>query len=77
MSTAKKYPSSSYHIFERLNNGGRRLYPQEIRSCTFYGEFKKLLNGLNKNQEWRNVLGKNDTRLKDEEIIKWLLDQPD
>ncbi len=61
--------SSIYHIFERLNTGGRQLFPQEIRACIFHGPFNDLLNDLNKDSDWRNLYGKVSSRLKDRELI--------
>lgn len=61
--------SSIYHIFERLNTGGTPLQPQEIRACIFFGEFNNTLAELNKNIHFRNVYGKPNSRLKDQELI--------
>jgi len=62
--------SGIYSIFERLNNGGRRLYPQEIRASIFTGAFSKLLSELNENEKWRAIYGeKESARLKDVEMI--------
>ena len=61
--------SGIYSIFERLNNGGRRLYPQEIRASIFTGEFNQLLADLNDNSDWRNIYGPKSVRLKDAEMI--------
>lgn len=61
--------SSIYHIFERLNTGGTPLQPQEIRACIFFGEFNELLTELNENESFRNVYGKRNSRLKDQELI--------
>ncbi len=61
--------SSIYHIFERLNTGGTPLQPQEIRACIFYGEFNELLAELNQNSAFRNIYGKPNNRLKDQELI--------
>jgi hypothetical protein len=61
--------SSIYYVFERLNNRGRRLFPQEIRSSIYYGPFKKLLEELNRNRYWRQIYGRPSNRLKDHELI--------
>lgn len=31
------------HVFERLNTGGEKLNPQELRNCLFYGSFNNLI----------------------------------
>lgn len=63
--------SSIYHIFERLNTGGRLLKPQEIRACIYHGKFNELLNDLNKNKKWREMYGQTNphNRLADQELI--------
>jgi len=60
---------SIYEVFERINTGGMRLSPQEIRACISYGEFSTLLRNLNSNHHWRAIFGKPSNRLKDEELI--------
>ncbi|MCZ6677562.1 MAG: DUF262 domain-containing protein, partial [Candidatus Poribacteria bacterium] len=61
--------SSIYHVFERLNTGGTPLSPQEIRTCIYHGPFGDLLKDLNKNPSWRAILGRENTRMKDQELI--------
>lgn len=61
--------SSIYHIFERLNTGGTRLMPQEIRACIYHGEFNDLLRDLNKLDVWRSIFGKPHSRMRDQELI--------
>jgi hypothetical protein len=61
--------TSIYHIFERLNSGGRRLTHQEIRTATYHGELINLLKRLNNLPEWRAIYGKPSPRLKDQELI--------
>ncbi len=62
-------PSSVYHIFERLNTGGIKLKPQEIRSAVFHGKFSKLLETLNRNVDWRTVFGRPSKDMRDQELI--------
>ena len=59
-----------YHIFERLNTGGTPLKPQEIRNCVFRGQFATDLRELNKDNHWRDILGKPklDRHQKDVEL---------
>ena len=61
--------TSVYHVFERLNTGGRKLTPQEIRTAIFHGDFVNLLKELNALPAWRNIFGKESNRLKDRELI--------
>jgi hypothetical protein len=63
--------TSIYHIFERLNTGGTPLRPQEIRNCVFRGDFVRSLRDLNKDSNWRKILGKStfDKHQKDVELI--------
>ena len=49
--------TSMYHIFERLNTGGTPLKSQEIRNVVFRGEFVSILRELNKDENWRKILG--------------------
>lgn len=63
--------TSAYHIFERLNTGGTPLKPQEIRNSVFSGEFSRQLRELNRDENWRKLLGKKqvDRHQKDVELI--------
>lgn len=67
----KGEPTAAYHIFERLNTGGTPLKPQEIRNCVYRGTIVERLRRLNKNQDWRTILGKPDVdkHQKDVELI--------
>ncbi len=62
---------SIYQIFERLNTGGVRLNPMEVRNCVSYGDFLKELRKLNEHIAWRKLIGlpKPDKRFKDVELI--------
>jgi hypothetical protein len=61
--------TSIYHVFERLNTGGLKLYPQEIRHCVNHGPIVQLLERLNQNAAWREIYGPVNRRLKDKELI--------
>lgn len=61
--------TSIYHIFERLNNEGRKLTPQEMRTSLYYGDMIALVRELNENEQWRRIFGKKHQRLKDQEMI--------
>ncbi|HML96753.1 MAG TPA: DUF262 domain-containing protein [Thermodesulfobacteriota bacterium] len=63
--------TSIYHIFERLNTGGTPLKPQEIRNVVFRGEIVRILRELNKDPNWRQILGKTtyDKHQKDVELV--------
>lgn len=63
--------SSVYHIFERLNTGGEKLSPMEIRKCVYSGPFFNLLETLNRLPEWRVIIdkGQEDIRLRDVELV--------
>lgn len=63
--------TSILYIFERLNTGGTTLTPQEVRNCVYHGVFNDLLNNLNENAEWRNIIGLRikDKRMRDVEFI--------
>lgn len=63
--------TSIYHIFERLNTGGTPLTAQEIRNVVYRGELFQQLKELNKNSNWRKILGKKmpDKHQKDVELI--------
>lgn len=56
-------------MFERINTGGIKLSPQEIRSCICHGNFNDYLHGLNDTPEWRALYGPKSKRLKDVELI--------
>ena len=61
--------TSIYHVFERLNTGGRKLTPQEIRSAIYIGKLNEMITELNEYPSWRKLFGKKNNRLKDQEMI--------
>ena len=61
--------TSVYHIFERLNSGGRRLTAQEIRVALYHGQLMRMVHETNNYVTWRNIFGKTHSRLKDQELI--------
>lgn len=61
--------SSIYHVFERLNTGGKLLRPQEIRSVIYHGSFSQLIANLNLLPGWREVFGARNKFLRDQELI--------
>ena len=61
--------TSIYHVFERLNTGGRKLTPQEIRAAIYIGKLNELISELNDYPAWRELFGKKNNRLKDQELI--------
>ena len=66
---------SIYHIFERLNTGGTKLTPMEVRMCVADGKFVNMLKELNKESDWRKLLKKEeeDKRSRDKELILRIL----
>jgi hypothetical protein len=61
--------SSIYQIFERLNTGGIRLSPQEIRASIYHGALARLLHRLNESGPWREIYGPVSPRMRDQEMI--------
>ena len=64
--------ASMFYIFERLNTGGVILTPMEIRRAIYYGKFLEMLEDLNRDENWRKIIGKveTDKRFRD---IEWIL----
>lgn len=60
---------SIYAIFERLNSSGRLLTPQEVRACVYYGQFNEYLNNAILDKNWRDIFGKMNDRMKEQELL--------
>ena len=67
----KEDDTAAFHIFERLNTGGTPLKAQEIRNSVFHGPIVTELNALNRNANWRKILGRKslDKHQRDVEMI--------
>lgn len=61
--------SSIFHIFHRLNTGGERLTPHEIRQALYRGGLMDSVNELNNNDDWRAIFGPKSRRQKDQELV--------
>jgi hypothetical protein len=62
--------SSVYEVFRRLNTGGKKLTPQEVRSAVHHsGRIRDLLYELNRYPPWREIYGPEDARMRDQELI--------
>lgn len=61
--------TSMYHIFGRLNSGGRRLTPQEIRTAVYHGTVIDAVKAANATPSWRKVFGPENDRMKDQELV--------
>jgi hypothetical protein len=61
---------SLYFVFERINSGGMRLSPQEIRNCISEGTVLPAARALNADKNWRQIFGeKYNRRFKDQELV--------
>jgi len=58
-----------YQIFERLNSGGTQLTPHEIRVALYAGPFIAELERINNTEAWRQLYGRKNPRLRDQELI--------
>ena len=61
--------TSMYQIFKRLNSGGNKVTPQEIRCAVYQGSLIDQIKLLNDNPSWRSIIGRPSPRLKDQEMI--------
>lgn len=61
--------TSMYQIFKRLNSGGNRVTPQEIRCAVYQGALIERIKSLNDHPSWRSIMGRPNRRLKDQEMV--------
>ena len=62
--------SGVYEVFERLNSGGKKLTPHEVRSAVHHsGRIRALLEEMNKQASWRKIYGPVDARMRDQELV--------
>ena len=61
--------TSMVQIFKRLNSGGIRVTPQEIRSAVYQGKLIEALRILNEDANWREIISRPSRRQKDQEMI--------
>jgi hypothetical protein len=62
--------SSVYEVFQRLNTGGKKLTPQEVRSAVHHsGRIRDFLGELNQYASWRDIYGPEDSRMRDQELV--------
>lgn len=62
-------PNGMFHLFERLNTTGTPLTPQEVRNAIYHGPFIELLQGLSRDEIWRELYGKPGNRAEEQELI--------
>ena len=60
-----------YEIFNRLNSGGMKLMPQEIRRAAYDSKFYDMLYETNVQPQWRELVGEKtpDIHMRDVEIL--------
>lgn len=52
-----------YEIFNRLNTGGMKLNPQEIRNCMYHGDYNDLIKKLALDDNFVYLLGSSQDKL--------------
>lgn len=65
----EKNYNAVYLIFERLNTGGVKLTPQEIRNCIYHGSFKNILEEVANEDDFKKLLNISPKRKKDQEVV--------
>lgn len=63
-----------YDVFARLNSGGTKLTPHEIRMALYNGPLMETIDRLNRAPEWRFLYGgEPNRRFRDHELILRIL----
>ncbi|MFF3603047.1 DUF262 domain-containing protein [Streptomyces sp. NPDC002463] len=64
-----------FDVFERLNRGGIRLTPQEVRACVYRGEFNVFIEELAQNEDLSKLLklkqGSQEDGTQAEQVLKF------
>lgn len=66
-------PQIKFDVFERLNTGSEKLQPQEIRNCTYRGNFNDLIKKLAKNNNFKSMLKLNASNSKNMTDVEYVL----
>ena len=66
-------PQIKFDVFERLNTGSEKLQPQEIRNCTYRGNFNELIKKLAKNNKFKSMLKLNASNSRNMTDVEYVL----
>lgn len=72
-------PTMKYHMFKRLNTGGEKLSPQEIRNCSIRlidSKFIDFINSLTRNTDFQETIkdiskGKKQKKYAEELVLRF------
>ena len=65
---------SVYDVFARLNSGGTKLTPHEIRMALYNGPLMEEIDRINQEDSWRYLYGGNpNVRFRDHELVLRIL----
>jgi hypothetical protein len=67
----ESHPDIRFDVFERLNQGGVKLTPQELRNSTYRGDLNTLIKTLCKNDQFQGIrkVEDVDARMGDAEMV--------
>lgn len=67
----ESHPDIRFDVFERLNQGGVKLTPQELRNSTYRGDLNTLIKDLCKNDQFQFIrrVEDVDARMGDAEMV--------